>query len=204
MAPAPQGDGSEGGSDSQGPTWESGRGCSLCIRKNRRCPATLRIKPERPDNNVVALHRAEFVASIDKKLSEARRFFSLHDYASCAELVQEVLAADPQNSKAKALLELSSIKLSKRRLYKKIADPDPPGSLPGPDLRATPSTPPPAIGPTDLQRDLENSRTNADPAEPRSSSVVIEPPPRRRRHSFPESSPVVAGLHAGKNDFGTR
>ncbi len=126
-------------------------------------PSDPQNKAERPDNNVVALHRAEFVASIDKKLSEARRFFSLRDYAACAELVQEVLAADPQNSKAKALLELSSIKLSKRRLYKKIADPDPPGSLPGPDLRATPSTPPPAIGPADLQRDLENSRKNTDP-----------------------------------------
>ena len=48
MAPAPQGDGSEGGSDSQGPTRESGRGSSLCIRKNRRCPATLRIKRRGP------------------------------------------------------------------------------------------------------------------------------------------------------------
>jgi hypothetical protein len=152
-------------------------------------PSDPQNKAERPDNNVVPLHRAEFVASIDKRLSEARRFFSLRDYAACAELVQEVLAADPQNSKAKALLELSSIKLSKRRLYKKIADPDPPGSLPSPDLRVTPSTPPPAVGPTDLQRDLENSGNNTDAAEPRSSSVVIERTPRRR-HSFPESSPL--------------
>jgi len=55
-------------------------------------PSDPQNKPERPDN-VVALHRAEFVASIDTKLSEARRFFSLRDYASCAGLVQEVLAA---------------------------------------------------------------------------------------------------------------
>src|SRR5512134_574425 len=92
-------------------------------------------KAERPDRNLVALHRAEFVTSIEKKLSEARRFFSLRDYASCEELVQEVLAADPRNSKAKALLDLSSIKLSKRRLYKKIAEPQPPASPPsGPAL----------------------------------------------------------------------
>ena len=154
-------------------------------------PSDPQNKPERPDN-VVALHRAEFVASIDTKLSEARRFFSLRDYASCAGLVQEVLAADPQNSKAKALLELSSIKLSKRRLYKKIADPDPPGSLPGADFGATLSTPPPATGPTDPQRDLESSRTNAEAAEPISSSVVIEPPPRPRLRTSTESSPGLS------------
>jgi len=155
-------------------------------------PSDPQNKAERPDNNVVALHRAEFVASIDKKLSEARRFFSLHDYASCAELVQQVLAADPQNSRAKALLELSSIKLSKRRLYKKIADPDTLSSLPGPDFSATLSTPSSATGPTDLQRHLENSRTTADPAESISPSVVIEPPQRRRRRTFPESSPELS------------
>jgi hypothetical protein len=203
VAPAPQGDGSEGGSDSQSPTRESGRGSSLCIRKNRRCPATLRIKPERPDNNVVALHRAEFVASIDKKLSEARRFFSLHDYASCAELVQQVLAADPQNSKAKALLELSSIKLSKRRLYKKIADPDTPRFAPRRQtLEPRCRLPRPATGPTDPQRDLENSRTNAEPAEPISSSVVIEPPPRPSSpHVYGVLARIISRTPCGKERF---
>lgn len=143
---------------------------------------------ERSDNNVVALHRAEFVASLEKKLSEARRFFSLHDYASCAALVQEVLAADPQNSKAKALLELSSIKLSKRRLYKKIAEPNTPALLPsGPDSRGTPSTASPTIDSIDPQQGLENLQIEPDPDEPISSSIVIEPPPRRRR-GVPDSS----------------
>ena len=155
-------------------------------------PSDPQNKADRPDSNVVALHRAEFVASLEKKLSEARRFFSLHDYASAAVLVQEVLAADPQHSKAKALLELSSIKLSKRRLYKKIAAPDPPGSLPTSDLGATPSIPPPDTSSTDPQRALEGSRANADSVEPISSSIVIEPPPRRRRRSFPETSPGLS------------
>ena len=91
-------------------------------------PSDPQNKAARPDNNVVALHRAEFVASLEKKLAEARRFFSLHDYTSCVELVQEVLAADPQNPKAKALLDLSAIKLSKRKLYKTIAGTQPPRS----------------------------------------------------------------------------
>ena len=153
-----------------------------------KMPSDPQNKADRPDNNVVSLHRAEFVASIEKKLSEARRFFSLHDYASCAGLVHEVLAADPQNSKAKALLELSSIKLSKRKLYKKIADPDSPGS----DLGATLSTSPPAHNPRDPQQDLEGSKPNADPAKPISSSVVIDPPPHRRRPTFTESSPGLS------------
>jgi hypothetical protein len=158
-------------------------------------PSDPQNKAERPDSNVVALHRAEFVASLEKKLSEARRFFSLHDYASCVGLVQEVLAADPQNSKAKALLELSSIKLSKRRLYKKIAEADTSGLLPsGPDSRGTLSIASPTIDFIDPQQALENSRIEPDPVEPISSSIVIEPPPPRRRgvpdpsHGLPQDS----------------
>jgi hypothetical protein len=145
-------------------------------------------KAERPDSNVVALHRAELVAAIEKKLSEARRFFSLHDYGSCEELVQEVLAADPQNSKAKALLDLSSIKLSKRKLYKKIAEPQPHGSPPsGPPLGNT--TPSVAAGLPDSQPAVETSRAQPEPlpSPPNSSSSVIEAPPRRRR-GLPESA----------------
>jgi len=158
-------------------------------------PSDPQNKVEKPDNNVVALHRAEFVASLEKKLSEARRVFSLHDYASCAALVQEVLAADPQNSKAKALLELSSIKLSKRRLYKKIAEPNTPGLLPSrPDSRGTLSTASPTLDSLDPQQALDNLEIEPDPTEPISSSLVIEPPPRRRRgvpdpsHGLPQDS----------------
>jgi hypothetical protein len=148
-------------------------------------PSDPQNKAERPDGNVVALHRAELVASIERKLSEARRFFSLHDYASCEELVQEVLAADPQNSKARALLDLSSIKLSKRKLYKKIAEPQSSALQPsGLDLRNAAPTRPAPVGPRDPQTTVDKSRTRPDhstPSPPTTPSVVIEPPPRRRR-----------------------
>ena len=145
----------------------------------------------RPDSNVVALHRAEFVASIEKKLADARRFFSLHDYASCAELVQEVLAADPQNSKAKALLDLSSIKLSKRKLYQKIADPQPQSSLTGsPELRKTAEAPHLSAGP-EPKLEPTSALPGPPPATLLSSSTIIEEPPRQgRRGGLPESPPV--------------
>ena len=153
-----------------------------------KMPSDPQNKADKPDNNVVELHRAEFVPVLERKLSEARRFFSLHDYASCAALVQEVLAVAPQNSKAKALLELSSIKLSKRRLYKKIAEADPSGSSAGgPNSTGTLSTPTPATGPTEPQHAVENARTEPDPTEEIVPSIVIEPPPRRR--SLPEQLP---------------
>src|SRR5262245_15437016 len=148
----------------------------------------------RPDSNVVALHRAEFVASLEKKLADARRFFSLHDYASCAELVQEVLAADPQNSKAKALLDLSSIKLSKRKLYQKIADPQPQSSLTGsPELRKTAEAPHLSAGSGSPEPKLEptSALPAPPPAMPLPSSAIIEEPPRQgRRGGLPEPSPV--------------
>jgi hypothetical protein len=74
-------------------------------------------------DNVISLNRHEFVTDIEQKLAKARRLFSLQDYLPCEELVQQVLKADPQNSKAKALLELTAIKLSRRKLYKKIVSP---------------------------------------------------------------------------------
>ena len=154
-------------------------------------PSDPQDKAERPDSNLVALHRAEFETSIEKKLSEARRFFSLHDYASCEELVQEVLAADPQNSKAKALLDLSSIKLSKRRLYKKIAEPQAPASLPSsPALKNTASTPSVPTGLPSSPTALETSRAQPDPltSPPTSSSIVIEAPPSRGSRGLPESA----------------
>lgn len=140
-------------------------------------PSDSQNKAEKADSNVVALHRAEFVASIEKKLSDARRFFSLHDYVSCEQLVQEVLASDPQNSKAKALLDLSSIKLSKRKLYKRIADAQssPPN---GPDSANTVRT--------------DSVNPSSQPASevvqpgplPTSSKGSIDPP--RRRRGVPE------------------
>jgi len=153
-------------------------------------PSDPQNKAGRPDSNVVALHRAEFVASLDKKLSEARRLFSLHDYTSCAELVQEVLAADPQNVKAKALLDLSAIKLSKRKLYKKIAGTQPPAApSSGPAVGNTSPAPSVSPGIQDSQPSIETSRVEPDAqsllAKPHSS--VVEPPPRRSR-SLPESA----------------
>jgi hypothetical protein len=157
-------------------------------------PSDPQNKAEKPDGNVVGLHRAELVASIERKLSEARRFFSLHDYASCAALVQDVLAADPQNSKARALFDLSSIKLSKRKLYKKIAEPQSlplqPGSL---DPGNNTPTQLIAVAPRESQPNADESQTRPDPPPlppPATSYAPIEPP-RRRRRGLAESA---AGL----------
>ena len=147
-------------------------------------PSDPQNKAASPDSNAVALHRPEFVASLDKKLSEARRFFSLHDYTSCLELVREVLAADPQNAKAKALHDLSAIKLSKRKLYKKIAgtQPSPPPSN-GSTGTNTSSAPPDSPDTLDAQAEVEN---DSQFSLPKPHSRLIEPPPRRRR-GLPES-----------------
>lgn len=90
--------------------------------------------PNRSDN-VVSLSRHEFVANIEKKLTDARRLFSLHDYAACEEIVLEVLAVDSSNTRARALLELASVKLSKKKLYQKMVDPK---GAPSPTLPANP------------------------------------------------------------------
>ena len=80
-------------------------------------------KPQSRTDNVVSLNRHEPVANIEQTLATARRLFSLQEYVPCEELVLQVLSLDPHNAKAKALLELTSIKLSKRKLYKKIVEP---------------------------------------------------------------------------------
>ena len=80
--------------------------------------------------NVVPIRSGEEGTETERKLAAARRLFSLHEYRLCEQVVQEVLAIDPHNSKAKALLELTSIKLSKRKLYKKMVDPQQPSTLP--------------------------------------------------------------------------
>ncbi len=104
--------------------------------------------------------------------------------ASCAELVQEVLAADPQNPKAKALLDLSAIKLSKRKLYKKIAGTEPPAP-PSSGSAVSNTSPAPSVsaGIPDSQAAVETSRAEPDPQSllPKPHSSVIEPPPRRSR-----------------------
>ena len=74
--------------------------------------------------NVVPIRSGEDGTETERKLAAARRLFSLHEYRLCEQAVQEVLAIDPYNSKARALLELTSIKLSKRKLYKKMVDPN--------------------------------------------------------------------------------
>ena len=67
---------------------------------------------QNPKDKVVPLRRHILVAEIEDRLSEARRLFSLHDYQSCDKLAREILRKDPQNTKAKAILELASIKLT--------------------------------------------------------------------------------------------
>ena len=85
----------------------------------------------KPDfhGNVVPIRSGEDGTETEQKLAAARRLFSLHEYRLCEQVVQEVLAVDPHNSKAKALFELTSIKLSKRKLYKKMVDPNQPSRL---------------------------------------------------------------------------
>jgi hypothetical protein len=85
----------------------------------------------KPDfhGNVVPIRSGEDGTETEQKLAAARRLFSLHEYRLCEQVVQEVLAVDPHNSKAKALLELTSIKLSKRKLYKKMVDPNQPSRV---------------------------------------------------------------------------
>ena len=63
-------------------------------------------------DKVISLGRHMLVAEIEEKLIEARRLFSLRDYLGCEKVVSEILSKDPQNSKAKALLDLTTIKLS--------------------------------------------------------------------------------------------
>src|SRR5207249_917468 len=70
-----------------------------------------------------SLRRRGSVPDTERKLSEARRLFSLRDFVACDALLLQVLEADPLNSQAKALNELTAIKLRKRKLYSKLVDP---------------------------------------------------------------------------------
>jgi hypothetical protein len=101
-------------------------------------------------DKVVPLGRHTFVAEIEENLSEARRLFSLHHYRACELLVREVLRKDPQNPKAKALFDLTTIKLSAPQSTRKT--PEPPTSESfiaagtGPD---GPHQPFPTVSPTE-------------------------------------------------------
>jgi hypothetical protein len=69
----------------------------------------------------LASHQA--LLDTEKKLSEARRLFSLREFLACEELLLQILERDPLNAKARALNELTAIKLHKRKLYKKLVEP---------------------------------------------------------------------------------
>jgi hypothetical protein len=150
-------------------------------------------KIPKPDN-VVSLNRHELVADVDEKLAEARRLYSLHDYRASEDLVQAVLRVDPQNSKAKALLELTSIKLSRRKLYKKMVDAAPvsskaPAEAPanaagsegsGADVSASPAKTPP----------LSSSSVDSSPPKP-PETAKASPPSRKRRPATPAPNPAA-------------
>ena len=90
--------------------------------------------------DIVPLNSADTGMEIEQKLAAARRLFSLHEYALCEQLVHEILAVDPHNSKAKALFDLTSIKLSKRKFYKKMVEPRLPDRQLEPPAKADSST----------------------------------------------------------------
>ena len=70
-----------------------------------------------------SISRRDFVADTERKLSQARRLFSLGDFLACEALLRQILETDRLNTKAKALSELTAIKLHRRKLYKKLVDP---------------------------------------------------------------------------------
>jgi hypothetical protein len=137
-----------------------------------------------PDN-VVSLSRHEFVATIEKKLTAARRLFSLHDYSACEEIVMEVLAADPRNPRARALLELASVKLSKKKLYRKMVDPQ---SAPSPAIGASTadSLAPPVQHPAPVV-----PGTSFDPSPESSSAVETEAHIRKPSRVDSQRLPLV-------------
>src|SRR5215467_4468191 len=65
------------------------------------------------------------LSDTERKLNEARRLFSLREFVACEALLIQILEADPLNSKAKALSELTAIKLHKHKLYRKLVEPRP-------------------------------------------------------------------------------
>ncbi len=140
-------------------------------------------KPGNRGDNVVSLSRHEFVAEIEKKLAEARRFFSLRQYPACQEVALQVLAADPNNSKAKALVDLLSIKLSRRKLYRKLIDPQetaPQTATESAGVRTSPASD--AASPSSAQSPAED--------QPPVEGPLLDSAPRKRRSRIP--SPAYA------------
>jgi hypothetical protein len=146
--------------------------------------------------NVVPIRSGEDGTETERKLAAARRLFSLHEYNLCEQVVQEVLAVDPLSSKAKALLELVSIKLSKRKLYKKMVDPKQPSR----SLEA-----PPQKEPLNFETDInppsrggETANRDADLHRPTQASTHEEKhPPLVRSNRRPlRVRPEAAGEKA--------
>ena len=94
------------------------------------------------------------MADIEQKLAAARRLFSLHDYVPCEQLLLQVLELDPRNSKAKALYDLTAVKLSRRKLYKKMVEPKSADSLSGVNKPAS------EIGPTSPYSETPTEKEN--------------------------------------------
>jgi len=69
----------------------------------------------------LASHQA--LLDTERKLHEARRLFSIREFLACETLLLQILEREPLNPKAKALIELTAIKLHKRKLYKKLVEP---------------------------------------------------------------------------------
>jgi hypothetical protein len=137
--------------------------------------------PNRSDN-VVSLSRHEFVANIERKLTDARRLFSLHDYGACEEIVLEVLAVDPSNTRARALLELASVKLSKKKLYQKMVDPK---DAPSPSLPASaPESPAPSVQDVSPAAPAANLHFSSE-VSPEEREAPIRRPSREDSHRRP-------------------
>ncbi|MEW5977558.1 MAG: hypothetical protein AB1898_17330 [Acidobacteriota bacterium] len=141
-----------------------------------------------PSENVVSPKRHEIVAEIDRKLMEARRLFSLRDYAQCEALVRQVLDVDPHNGKAKALDDLVSIKLSKKKLYQKLVGPADvkPASLADSREKPTASGAPSRTSDSSPRSERRSKPSPQRPVSPTAETVTPRSP---RPSPPPEPSP---------------
>jgi hypothetical protein len=109
-----------------------------------------------------SISRRDFVADTERKLSQARRLFSLGDFLACEVLLRQILETDRLNTKAKALNELTAIKLHRRKLYKKLVDPRP--SRTSPSLSDSAQTAEERIEPN-LSPETQSHSTGVDGAK---------------------------------------
>ncbi len=143
-------------------------------------------------NKVIPLGRHALVAEIEEKLLEARRFFSLHHYRDCERFVREVLKKDPQNSKAKALLDLTVIKLSAGKPLRRTeapASPEPPAvssSVSGAGEEIAPAVEGPA------ETAPANSSAREEAEEDRRSSTSSSSVSRKTSPSLDAVSPELS------------